>query len=79
MTDLAMSDYPPPTHGDFVHRSLVPITTAGMLRKQQSDSACRNVIARLKQGEKEASSLSEERLLIRTTYGDEQIVLIEAL
>lgn len=73
--DSDVSGYILLTHGDLPDTSVVPITTVEMLRKQQTDRFCSNLVARLQNGKDMLFSQNKDGSLFRLEYGDEQVVV----
>lgn len=68
MIDLTMLNYLLLTHEDFFDPALAHIIRAKMLQEKQSIPVCRDLFARLKQGEREAFSLCKKGFLFRITH-----------
>lgn len=79
MSNSDVSDRVLLSHGDSQSPPLVPTTIDVLLRKQQADHFCRDLIAMLQNGEDMSFSQSENSILICLAYCDEQADVPKAL
>lgn len=74
-----MSGYLSLAHCNLSDPALVPVLTGDMIQKQYADHFCRDLVARLPNGNDMSVSQIEARIFLHLVYEDEQIVVAKSL